>query len=106
MPPAYAFGDGRSLEGGVQGALPLGRLRRCGAGGCLTDGVGKGQQVVGTGTCGGCRHRQAHHFPAARDSQGVSMLFTQVVTVRLGVRCQGPQDGGGVGVDVRQSGHR
>ena len=106
MPPAGALGPGRSFKGRVDAALALAGFRRGGPGGGFPDGVGKGEEVIGSGTCRAGRHGQAQHFPAARDGQGPGVLFTQVVAVRLGVGGQGAQDCGGVGVNIRQSGHR
>ncbi len=106
MPPAGALGPGRSFKGRVDAALALAGFRRGGPGGGFPDGVGKGEEVIWAGTCGGSRHGQPHHFPAARDGQGPGVLFAQVVAVRLGIGCQGSQDRGGVGIHVRQSCHR
>ena len=44
----------------------------------------------------------AYEIPAPRCGQAPGVLLTQVVRVRLGERCERPNDGGGLGVDVRK----
>ena len=106
MPPAGALGCGRSFQGGVDTAPALAGFRHGGPGRRLPDSIGQVKEVIGTGTGRAGRHRQPQHFPAARDGQGPGVLLTQVVAVRLGKGRQRPQNSGGVGIDVRQSGHR
>lgn len=105
MSTACAFGAGWRFQGGV--VCPLGgRLRLRGEGGGVADGVGKGQQVVGTRLLRGGRHGQPQYFPAAGNCQRISVLLAEVVAVRFGVGGQRTQDGGGVGIHVRQGGYR
>ena len=80
---------------------PPGRLLRDGSG-RLADGVGEGQQVVGRGP--GCRRVgcQPEHLPPARRGESFAVWVTQVIGVRLGVRRQGSEDCGLIGVDVGQ----
>lgn len=106
MPPAGALGCGRSFKGGVDTALALAGFRRCGPDGRLPDSIGQGEEIVGAGAGGVGRHRQPQHFPPARDGQGPGVLFAQVITVRFGIGGQRAQNGGGVCINVRQSGHR
>jgi len=81
------------------------RGRRYGPG-RLAYGLGKGDQIVG----GGWRGRElavvADQVPATRGGEAAGVRFAQVVRVRLGERRERTDDGGGVAVDVRESGDR
>src|ERR1700722_19170493 len=70
----------------------------------LHDRVGQGFQVVGALL--GRVHGQPHHIPAARRGQPASVLFAQVIAVRLDVRGQRAEDRGGVAVHVGQRVYR
>src|SRR5690606_11566970 len=66
----------------------------------LADRVGQRLEIVGArrGAVGG----QAHHLPPPGGGEPFGVFGTQVVTVRLGVRRQGAENCGRVGVNVRE----
>lgn len=106
MAPAGSLGSCRSFQcrvGATLGGRPLLRGRL----GCrLADGVGQGEQVVGAWLlrCGG--HGQTEYFPAPGNGQGAGVLAAQVIAVGFGVGGQGPEDRGGIRVDVGQRRYR
>jgi len=78
--------------------------RFAGAGGIgpggLSDRVGQRFEVVGARRA--AVRRQADHFPTAGGGQPLGVFGAQVITVWLGVRRQGAQNCGRVGVNVRE----
>jgi hypothetical protein len=87
-------------------ALGSGRLRLCRQGSGVPHCIGQGQQVIRARLLRSGGHREAQDFPAPGDGKGVCMLLAQIVTMRLSVGGQRAKDCGGVGIDVRQGGHR
>ncbi len=66
------------------------------------DGVHQCGQLIGTGGAREGAKVEAEDFPAARGGQPLRVQLAQVIAVRLGVGCQRSQDGGGIGIYVRQ----
>lgn len=82
------------FSGGRLGAR--GRPRR------FTYGVGERLQVVAAGTSARRLDREPDHLPTTRGGQALGMHGAQVVTVRFHVSGERTENGGGVGVDVRE----
>jgi hypothetical protein len=80
------------------------RSRRVAPGrtGRLPHGVGESLKIVTAGPGGPGIDGQPYDFPAARGSQPLGVLGTQVVTVRLRVGGERPENGGRIRVDVRE----
>lgn len=72
----------------------------------FADGVRERQQIVRIVLGHGIGEGQSHDLPSARDGQSFRMDGAEVVGVRLGVGGQRAEDGGGVTVDIGQSGYR
>lgn len=104
--PSCTFRNRGCLKRGVDGPLARGRIRSRRPQGRLSDRIGEGKQVIRTRLRRSCRHGQAQDFPAAGHGQRASVLFAQIVTMRLRVRGQRAQHSSGVRIHVRQSCHR
>lgn len=70
--------------------------------GGLPHGVGQRLEIVGAGLGVALVGGQPDQFPAHGGGEPVGVLGAKVVTVRLYVRCERPQNRGGVAVDVRE----
>lgn len=105
MAAAGTGARGRFHRGPAAPLLGYGRL-----GGWLrrgfADGVRERQQIVRIVLGHGIGKGQSDDLPSARDGQSFSVDGAEVVRVRLGVGGQRAEDGGGVTVDIGQSGNR
>lgn len=89
-----------------QGILLVGARGWRGGSSRLPYRVGEGDQVIGGGW-GRCEIAVVpHEFPAPGGGETASVRLTQVVGVGLRERREGSDDGGGVVVNVGQSGNR
>ena len=80
-------------------ALRLGSRRRARR---FTYRVGEGLQVITSRTTTGRLDRESDDLPTARRGQPIRVCGTQVVAVWLHISGQWTEDGGRVGVDVRE----
>src|SRR5699024_912964 len=80
-------------------ALRLWDLRRARR---FTYRVGEGLQVITSRTTTGRLDRESDDLPTARRGQPIRVCGTQVVAVWLHISGQRTEDGGRVGVDVRE----
>jgi hypothetical protein len=69
-------------------------------------GVGQGDQIVGGRRRWGEISVVPDQVPASGGGEAAGVGFAQVVRVGLGERGERPDDGGGIAVDVGQSGDR
>jgi hypothetical protein len=106
VPPAGTFGARRSFERRMGTALGRQLRRLGGQGRGVPDCVGECEQVIRAGLLRRGRHGQSQDFPAPGDRQRIGVLFTKVVTMRLGVSSQGAENSRGVRIDVRQGSYR
>lgn len=72
----------------------------------LTHGVGERLQVVTARLDRAPVDVEPHDLPTTRHGEAAGVLFAQVVGVRLGVGRERSDDGGRVGIDVSERGHR
>ena len=73
-----------------------------GRSGRFTYRVGQGLEIIRAGRSGLGFALDEHDRPPARNDEPVGMRGAQVVCMRLGIWRKGPENGGGLGVCVRQ----